>query len=178
MKMFCITTKLCQFVADKNSIESEWGAIIESLQNLQIKYNNVLMQNLGMLSVAKDSFANDFTNQSDANFRYLYLTLLRQKAAEYVIKTRESNPKNWKESIYYQLIDIQTLKIKYGDITLKIRNHMDKYNSLVAKYKSDKDIGSHVAKLSPKLDLLKQTFDNTFEPTEYVRTAYRMYKVL
>jgi hypothetical protein len=63
-------------------------------------------------------------------------------------------------------------------VTFRIRAHMDKYSGLVNKYKSDKEVGEHVAKLGVKLDRLKETFDNTFEPSEYVHTASRMYKVL
>ncbi len=178
MRMFSITTKLCQFTADKNTIESEWESIIEALQGMEIRYDTVLNQNLAMLNIRRNDFVADFAKQSDANMRYTYLTTLRQNAADYVVKMKTANPKGWKENIYYQLTDVQSLKIKYGDVTLRISEHMDKYNSLVNKYKRDKDIGGEVAKLGLKLDHLKETFDNTFEPGEYAHTASRMYKVL
>jgi hypothetical protein len=178
MKMFSVTTKLCQFTADKNMIESEWETIIESLYGMEKSYDTILNQNLAMLNIKRQTFTNEFTKESDANMRYAYLTTLRQSAADYVSKMKETNPKNWKENIYYQLIDVQSLKIKYGDVTLRISEHMNKYGSLVEKYKRDKDIGGEVVKLGVKLDRLKETFDNTFEPGEYAHTASRMYKVL
>lgn len=131
-----------------------------------------------MVDINRTEFTNAFTRESDANKRYLYLTMLRDKAALYVIDMKQRNPKDWKENIYYQLMDVQSLKMKYGDVTYRIREHIDKYNQLIDKYKNNKNIGDHVAKLENKLNDLKQTFDSTFEPIEYVHTATRMYKVM
>jgi len=91
---------------------------------------------------------------------------------------KKQHPKEWKEDIYYQLMDVQSLKVRYGDITYRIKHHINKYTDLVNKYKSNKDIGDHVGKLDEKLDQLKSTFDDTFEPIQYVHSATQMYKVL
>jgi len=176
--MFAVTTTLSQFTTDKNMIDNEWDAITKSLEEMQVYYDSSLNRNLHMVDINRAEFTNAFTRESDANKRYLYLTLLRDKAALYVIEMKQHNPKDWKENIYYQLMDVQSLKMKYGDVTYRIREHIDKYNQLIDKYKNNKNIGDHVAKLENKLNDLKQTFDSTFEPIEYVHTATRMYKVM
>jgi len=176
--MFAVTTTLSQFTTDKNMIENEWDAITKSLEEMQVYYDSSLSRNLHMVDINRTEFTNAFTRESDANKRYLYLTMLRDKAALYVIDMKQRNPKDWKENIYYQLMDVQSLKMKYGDVTYRIREHIDKYNQLIDKYKNNKNIGDHVTKLENKLNDLKQTFDSTFEPIEYVHTATRMYKVM
>jgi hypothetical protein len=138
----------------------------------------VLNRNLRMVSIDRDAITSGFTHQSDANRRYTYLTTLRQRAAEYVLDLKKRDPKDWKEEIYYQLMDVQALKVRYGDVTYRIRHHLDKYNGLIAKYKSNREIGTHVVKLEEKLSQLRSTFDDTFEPVEYVHAATKMYKVL
>ncbi|HXS36996.1 MAG TPA: hypothetical protein VN721_09860 [Flavipsychrobacter sp.] len=177
-KMFAITAKLSQFTTDKNMIEHEWDGITQSLSEMEVYYDSALNRNLRMVNIDRDDFNNEFTRQSDANARYLYLTILRDKAAKYVLDMKGKDPKNWKENIYYQLMDVQSLKMKYGDITYRIRQHIDKYDVLISKYKADPQIGDHVAKLEVKLNQLKETFDSAFEPSEYVHTATRMYKVM
>ena len=177
-KMFAITTTLSQFTTDKNQIENEWEGITESLEEMQVYYDSVINRNMRMLNTDMADVTNNFTRQSDACRRYAYLTSLRQKAGDYVLDRKKKDPKDWKENIYYQLMDVQSIKIRYGDITYRVTHHINKYNVLIAKYKSNKVIGTHVARLDEKLNLLKSTFDDTFEPIQYVHAATRMYKVL
>ena len=177
-KMFAITATLSQFTTDKNLIENEWDGITQSLEEMQVYYDTLINRNLQMLDIQKCDVCNGFTKQSDASKRYAYLTQIRQKAADYVVEMKNKRPKDWKENIYYQLMDVQSVKIRYGDITYRITHHINKYAVLINKYKSNKDIGSHVEKLDEKLNLLKSTFDETFEPFQYVHAATQMYKVL
>ncbi len=177
-KMFALTTTLSQFATDKNLVENEWGGITQSLEEMQVYYDSTLNCNLRMVNVSRCDLTNEFTRESDASKRYIYLTVLRQKAADHVLEMKAKNPKDWKEDIYYQLMDVQALKMKYGDLTYRMRTHIDKYSVLINKYKANKNIGTHVAQLDEKLNHLKATFDDAFEPTQYVHAATQMYKVI
>jgi hypothetical protein len=177
-KMFAITTSLSQFTTDKNQIENEWDGITQSLEEMQVYYDTVMNRNMRMVDLQICDVCNCYTKQSDASKRYQYLTMLRQKAADHVQEMKQKDPKDWKEQIYYQLMDVQSLKIRYGDIAYRITHHINKYSTLIAKYKTNKDIGDHVGRLEEKLGQLRSTFDDTFEPTEYAHAATQMYKVL
>lgn len=177
-KMFAVTTALSQFATDKDQIENEWGGITQSLSEMQVYYDSTLNRNMRMINVDRTDMTNEFTRESDASKRYIYLTILRQKAADYVVAMKAKEPKDWKENIYYQLMDVQSLKMKYGDLTYRIRTHIDKYSTLINKYKTNKNIGTHVARLDEKLNQLKSTFDEAFEPSQYMHSATQMYKVM
>ena len=177
-KMFAVTAALSQFTTDKNLVENEWDGITQSLEEMQVQYDSVIDRNMRMLNFERAEVNNGFTRQSDASRRYVYLTMLRQKAGEYVVAAKKQNPKDWKENIYYQLMDVQSLKVRYGDLTYRIKHHINKYTVLITRYKNNKEIGSNVSKLDDKLNELKSTFDDTFEPTQYVHSATQMYKVL
>ena len=177
-KMFAVTAALSQFTTDKNLVENEWDGITQSLEEMQVQYDTVIDRNMRMLKIDRDDVNNGFTRQSDASKRYTYLTMLRQKAGDYVVDMKKQNPKDWKENIYYQLMDVQSLKVRYGDLTYRIKHHINKYTVLITKYKNNKEIGGNVGKLDEKLNQLKSTFDETFEPTQYVHSATQMYKVL
>ena len=131
-----------------------------------------------MIRIDRAEITNGFTRQSDASRRYNYLSTLREKAADYVLEMKKEHPKDWKENIYYQLMDVQSIKIKYGDITYRIVHHIDKYSLLIGKFKNYRDIGPNVGKLEGKLSQLKATFDDTFEPFQYAHAATQMYKVM
>jgi len=70
-----------------------------------------------------------------------------------------------------------TLKLRFGQLTFDIRGILEKYQELVKKYRNDPEIGMKVQGLEVKLNALSDTFDGTFEPTEYINSATRMYLV-
>ncbi len=177
-RMFSVTASLSQFTTEKNLIENEWEGISLSLGEMQGYYDTVVNRNLDMLGIDRDELTTEFTRQSDASKRYAYLTNLRQQAAQYVIDLKSQEPKDWKENIYYELMDVQSLKVKYGDITYRVKSHIDKYSKLINRFKSNKEIGAHVNALDSRLNQLKATFDDAFEPAQYVHAATQMYKVM
>jgi hypothetical protein len=177
-KMFAITAALSQFTTDKNLIENEWDGITESLDEMQAYYDTMVNNNLKMIKIDRCEFTNQFTHQGDASKRYIYLTTLRKQAADYVLDMIKKDPKDWKENIYYQLMGVQYLKVRYGEITNRIKHHINKYNSIIVKYNNNKQIGSHISTLGDKLNQLKSTFDDAFEPEQYVHSATQMYKVI
>jgi len=177
-RMFTLTVTLSQFNSDKDKIDNEWDDITKSLGQLQEDYDSVLNRNLCMINSPKMAFINCYSKESDADKRYIYLSDLRHKSANEVTQLKTANPKDWKESVYYQLMDVQSLKMQYGDITSRISQHIDKYNALINKYKADKEIGPRMAALQIKLNALKETFDHTFDPKQYKNTVAKMYKLM
>lgn len=176
-KMFSLSVSLSQFTDEKDKIEHEWDLITRSLQSLQEYYDKVLTRNLSMIDIDKSDFTNKFSNENDANKRYLYLSSVRQKTATVVNNLKNISPKEWKEKIYYELADVQLLKIKYGDITTQINHHISQYETLIKKFKNDKNLSARMDLLDSKLVALKDSFDKAFEPAEYTNSIYRMYKV-
>ena len=108
----------------------------------------------------------------------MYLTSLRQKASQLVLNIKKDNPKDWKEKLYFELISIRDLKLKYGELLTEMNLHVAQYDKLISKYKTDKDLGPRMASLETRLNSLKDTFDKTFDPADYINSAYRMYKVM
>jgi hypothetical protein len=176
-KMFLLTAKLSQFDYDKDLIEQQWEIVTKELEKLQIHYDTILNQNLALLSVKHAVYENGFNRETDADKRYQFLTMLRKDASSLVTDRRTADAKNWKQPIYYELMDVQSLKLRFGDLTFDIRGILEKYSELVAKYRNDPEIGLKVQELEVKLNALDDTFDSAFDPTEYINSATRMYLV-
>jgi hypothetical protein len=176
-KMFLLTAKLSQFDYDKDLIEQQWEIVTNDLDKLQIHYDTILNQNLALLKVPRDEYARRFTKETDADQRYQFLTELRKRAASLVTDRRTTDIKTWKQPIYYELMDVQSLKLRFGEQTFEIRGIIGHYNELVMKYKNDPEIGLKVQALGVKLDAMSDTFDSAFDPTEYINSATRMYLV-
>jgi hypothetical protein len=177
MKMFLLTAKLSQFDYDKDLIEQQWEIVTKELEKMQIHYDTILNQNLALLKVTPADYQRHYSKETDADKRYAFLTELRKSASVLVTDRRASDLKAWKQPIYYELMDVQSLKLRFGDLTFDIRGILAKYSELVAKYHSDPEIGLKVQELEVKLNALDDTFDQAFDPTEYINSATRMYLV-
>lgn len=176
-KMFLLTAKLSQFDYDKDLIEQQWDIVSKELEKMQIHYDTILNQNLALLGVKPEEYTNRYTRETDADKRYEFLTELRKKASTLVTDRKAADLKTWKQPIYYELMDVQSLKLRFGDLTFDIRGILSKYNELIAKYKNDPEIGLKVQELEVKLNALDDTFDQNFDPNEYINSATRMYLV-
>lgn len=176
-KMFLLTAKLSQFDYDKDLIGQQWEIVTKELEKLQIHYDTILNQNLALLKVPVAQYQQRFNKETDADERYQFLTALRKEASSLVTDRKTTDAKNWKQPIYYELMDVQSLKLRFGDLTFDIRGILSKYSQLVAKYRNDPEIGLKVQELEVKLNALDDTFDGAFDPTEYINSATRMYLV-
>lgn len=176
-KMITLTMKVSQFDYDKGGIEHEWELITDELLNLQKLYRKSLNSNLAMLKIDTVEFNQNFSAESDAEKRYQYLTALRQKASDYVDVQAVAAPKDWKEAVYNQMMQVQSLKMRFGQITFRINENIIKYSGLFIKYKGDSEIGVKMADLQSKLQNLQEIFDKAFDPLDYINAATRMYKV-
>jgi hypothetical protein len=175
--MFLLIAKLGEFDYDKDLIEQQWEIVTNDLQKMQIHYDTILNQNLALLKIPHEEYIHRFTKETDADQRYQFLTELRKRASGLVTDRRTADIKNWKQPIYYELVDVQSLKLRFGELTFEIRGIMSRYNELVLKYRNDPEIGLKVQALGVKLDAMSDTFDSAFDPTEYINSATRMYLV-
>jgi len=175
--MFELITELGQYTNDKNLIETEWEAIDTELEELKKLYEENLTKNLEILGIKKTEFEKRYSKENDANLRYEYLNELTSIIAKRVKHEKDTNPKNWKNTFYNEMAEIQSLKIRFGSITFRISENINKYNSLIDKYKTAKHIGPKINDLESKLNNLKNAFDKAFNPLEYINAANKMYKV-
>ncbi len=176
--MFLLITKLSQFNHDKGAIEQDWELITKELDELHTHYEAILNQNLKTLGITPSDFNEHFTHENDADKRYSYITGIRKKASELVAAQKETNPKDWKENIYYSLMDIQSIKLRFGNITFRLQDYIEKYNGLLKEYSKDPAMGVKITLLQKKLNELKDIFENAFNPLDYINSATRMYKVV
>lgn len=176
-KMFLITAALAQWNHENEQIEKEWNEITRELESLQKTYVQLIEVNMQMMNLNQSEFNRNFCIEHDAHKRYSYLTSLKETCAAYVRKEKMTQPKHWKEHIYFQMMDIQELKFRFGMITSKIKDNIDRYEVLINRFRNDPNIGRRIASLEPKLSELSDIFDRTFEPSDYITSASRMYRV-
>lgn len=178
MKMLKLTTSIAQFTHDKDLIETEWEAINKSLNELKELQNKALEDNLvEILDIEKKSFTENFTNETDAKKRTQYILDISKIAENKIAEERKKNPENWKQEYHDQMLSVQNLKIRFGMLTFRILENLDKYEKLIQKYQNDPFLRDEMRNLKLKLDLVRNSFESTFNPQEYIKASNEMYIV-
>ncbi|SDS43315.1 hypothetical protein [Christiangramia echinicola] len=178
MKMLKLTTSIAQFTHDKDLIETEWEAITKSLNELKELQNKAMEDNLvEILDIKKKDFTEKFTNETNAKKRTQYILDISKIAENKIVEERKTNPENWKQEYHDQMLAVQNLKIRFGMLTFRILENLEKYEKLIHKYESDPFLKDEMKNLRLKLDLVRNSFESTFNPQEYIKASNEMYIV-
>lgn len=178
MQMFKLTTTVSQFTHDKDLIETEWKVITKSLDELKELQEKAMEDNIvKILKINRNEFKKNFTDETDAKKRTQYIINVSKIAENKIAEEKTRNPENWKQDYYNQMVNVQNLKIRFGTLTFRILENLDKYQSLINKYKNDEFLKPRVAELSLKLNMVRNSFESTFNPQEYIRASNEMYIV-
>jgi hypothetical protein len=172
LEMFKLTTSVSQFTHDKDLIETEWKAITKSLNELQDLQNKAMEENIvKLLGIKSENFQMNFTDETQ------YIIGISNIAENKIADAKKKNPENWKQDYYNQMVSVQNLKIRFGTITFRILENLDKYKTLIDKYKQDQYLKDRATQLELKLDLVRNSFESTFNPQDYIRASNEMYIV-
>lgn len=178
LQMFKLTTTVSQFTHDKDLIETEWKVITKSLDELKALQEKAMEDNIvKILGISRAEFKKNFTDETDAKKRTEYIINVSKIAENKIAEEKNKNPENWKQDYYNQMVNVQNLKIRFGTLTFRILENLDKYQALINKYKDDEFLKTRVAELSLKLNMVRNSFESTFNPQEYIRASNEMYIV-
>jgi len=178
MDMLKLTTSISQFTHDKDLIETEWEGINKSLNELKELQNKAMEDNLvEILEIQKSNFTDNFTNETDAKKRTQYILDISKIAENKIVEERNENPENWKQEYHDQMLTVQNLKIRFGMLTFRILENLDKYEKLIQKYQNDPYLKNEMKNLKLKLDLVRNSFESTFNPQQYIQASNEMYIV-
>lgn len=178
MRMLKLTTSISQFTHDKDLIETEWEGINKSLNELKDLQDKAMKDNLvEILGISKDEFTENFTDETDAKKRTQYILDISKIAENKIVEERAKNPENWKQEYHDQMLRVQNLKIRFGMLTFRILENLNKYEKLIEKYQNDPFLKDEMKNLRLKLDLVRNSFETTFNPQEYIKASNEMYIV-
>ena len=179
MKMFELTAMLSQFVHERDLIEHNWVNLNKELDELQKLQAQCLSENLELLNISSADFHKEFTEQTDANKYFEYIKKVTSNIEQLIKKEHSERPEKWKTRFYYQMQAVQSLKMRFGNLTFRIKENIAQYQNLISKYtKSDiPEMKEKMKDLANKLERLNNAFDKQFSPQAYIRAASQMYIV-
>ncbi|MEO1382885.1 MAG: hypothetical protein AAFV78_06610, partial [Bacteroidota bacterium] len=114
--------------------------------------------------------------ETDALKRLDYLNSLKQMVEKKVKEEKRRNDEAWKNKMYYDMQTVQSLKIRFGNITFEIKENLNRYEEILRKYQENDLIGDRILILKGKQENLSSAFNDAFNPQNYITDAVRMYK--
>lgn len=178
IKMFKLAAVLSQFTHEKNLIETEWNSITKNLEELQSLQQTAFTENFkDILGITRNEFIINFLDENDAIKRFNYIKEITELIEAKIDFQKAKDPETWKEDFYKQMVTVQSIKIRFGTLTFRIQENIEKYQILIDMYKDDPIIGQRIRDLESKLNSLKNTFESTFSPQEYIKSSTNMYVV-
>lgn len=176
-KMLSVTMILGQYTSDIKLIENEWKEIDSSLAELQGLYTKYVAYNLNLINEPNRNYNSHFALETNGMKKLDYLNKLKEIAGKRVVSEQKNNPNKWKQTFYYEMEKVQAIKIRFGEITIRIKQNFDQYNDLISRYEKNELMTAHMKELKEKLNNLKKNFSDSFNSEDYISDANTMYSI-
>ncbi|MEL6133238.1 MAG: hypothetical protein AAFR59_07730, partial [Bacteroidota bacterium] len=142
--MFELTMILSQYTHDINLVETGWNTTTKELEELQRLQANTLVDIFQFLDIKNDDFREMYLEQTDALKRLDYLNSLKRTVEQKVRDEKGRNDEAWKNKMYYDMQTVQSLKIRFGNITFNMKENLDRYEKILQKYEGNELIGDRI----------------------------------
>ncbi|MEO0640517.1 MAG: hypothetical protein AAFY70_12375, partial [Bacteroidota bacterium] len=159
-----------------NLVETGWNKTTKELEELQQLQANTLLDIFQFLEIKNEDFREMYLEETDALKRLDYLNSLKQMVEKKVKEEKRRNDEAWKNKMYYDMQTVQSLKIRFGNITFEIKENLNRYEEILRKYQENDLIGDRILILKGKQENLSSAFNDAFNPQNYITDAVRMYK--
>jgi len=177
-QVLVLLNSIGQFESEKSILDNEWKTIDSELRELQSEYK-VLVDNqitfYGIDKVKYNTFLSATLDADIDNFK----VYSREKILDKLQALESGNHQNWMGSVETYMYQVQSIRIRFGELTGRMLNNIEKYEKLFSKYTDPNKFSSEfVAKAKDlKIDLaqVKENFILQFKPNKYIEDSAVMY---
>jgi len=177
-KVLVLLNSIGQFESEKSILDNEWKTIDSELRELQSEYK-VLVDNqitfYGIDKVKYNTFLSATLDADIDNFK----VYSRERILDKLQSLESGNNQNWMGSVETYMYQVQSIRIRFGELTGRMLNNIEKYEKLFSKYTDPNKFSSEfVAKAKDlKIDLaqVKENFILQFKPNKYIEDSAVMY---
>ncbi|WP_405608649.1 hypothetical protein [Polaribacter sp. Asnod1-A03] len=177
-EVLILLNSIGQFESEKSILDNEWKSIDSELKELQSEYKTLVDDQITFYGIDKSKY-NIFlsaTLDSDIGKFKVY-------SKEQVLKKLQSlengNNTNWMGNVETYMHQVQSIRIRFGQLTGRMLDNIEKYEKLFSKYTDPKKFSAEfVTKakdLGTDLKQVKENFILQFKPNKYIEDSAVMY---
>lgn len=177
-KVLTLLNSIGQFEAEKSIIDNEWKIIDNDLKELQKEYKKLLDFQINFYGIDRLKYQNFLTATLDSDVEEFKL-YSKEKILSKLGTLEKQNKPNWMGSVERYMYQVQSIRIRFGQLTSRMLTNIEQYETLFSKYNDANKFSSEFIKKAAdlKVDLaeVKKNFVLTFNPNQYIEDSAIMY---
>lgn len=177
--MLEILATIGQFEQQKAIIDHEWILINKELEQLKEENTELLESQLDYYGMDKDSYKKEYLKATLDNDRDDYKRQCREQIQSSLAEMDKNPNSEWLEDVEIYMYKVQSLRLRFGELTSRMLNNIDKYNELIAIFSDNKkfpvEFTNKLASVSTALQSVRSTFYKSFNPAKYIQDSTIMY---
>ena len=168
-----------QFNSQKQILDNEWNMIDRELSILGGEFKTVLYSQMKFYKIDTLHYKEYFVNETSETKRDKF-KLGTQASITATIKEIESkNQFVWVGNVEKHMYQVQSLRLRFGHLTLRMLETLNKYQILVQMYNNDKvypeTFVKNVKDLQDSITRVKDKFQINFLPQKYIEDSATMF---
>ncbi len=177
-EMLNVLNTASQFSQQQSIIDNEWKSINEELNKLENEYNRLLEEQakyygLDMSAVAQ--YQNATLDSELETIKNKFRKSINNKISEW----EKQGNKDWLTEIERFMVKTQSLRQRFGQLTLRMKSNIGKYQELITHFsKNDsfaEEFRTKLRDLESSIDQVDSNFNAVFNPSKYIEDSAVMY---
>ncbi|MCG1037556.1 hypothetical protein [Polaribacter sargassicola] len=177
-QVLTLLNSIGQFESEKSILDNEWKTIDGELKELQSEYKTLVDEQITFYDIdkAKYNLFLSATLDSDISKFKVYS---REKVLKKLQFLDNGNNQNWMGKVETYMHQVQSIRIRFGQLTGRMLDNIEKYEKLFSKYtdpnKFSSEFVTKAQDLGTDLKQVKENFILQFKPNKYIEDSAVMY---
>jgi len=177
-QVLVLLNSIGQFESEKSILDNEWKTIDSELKELQSEYKVLVDNQIAFYDIDKGKYNTFLAATLDADIGK-FKVYSRKKILEKLQSLEKGNNQNWMGKVETYMHQVQSIRIRFGQLTGRMLNNIEKYEKLFSKYtdpnKFSAEFVTKAKELGTDLKQVKENFILQFKPNKYVEDSAVMY---
>ena len=177
-QMLNVLNTASQFSQQQSIIDNEWKSINEELNKLENEYNRLLEEQANYYGLSLSS-VKQYQNATLDSERELIKNKFRKAINDKIANWEAQNNKNWLTEVERFMVKTQSLRQRFGQLTLRMKSNIAKYKELITQFSKNDNFAEEFCTklhdLQSSIDQVDANFDAVFNPSKYIEDSAVMY---
>jgi ElaB/YqjD/DUF883 family membrane-anchored ribosome-binding protein len=176
--MLNVLNTASQFSQQQSIIDNEWRSINDELNKLENEYNRLLEEQAtyyGLNMVMVKQYQNATLDSERETLKNNFRRAINTKIGA---MEKEHN-KEWLTEVERFMVKTQSLRQRFGMLTLRMKSNIAKYNELIVQFSKNEllpeEFRSKIKELQSSIDQVNANFNAVFNPSKYIEDSAVMY---
>ncbi len=177
-EMLNVLNTASQFSQQQSIIDNEWKSINEELNKLENEYNRLLEEQAKYYGLDMSAVA-QYQNATLDSERETLKNKFRKSINNKISEWEKQGNKDWLTEIERFMVKTQSLRQRFGQLTLRMKSNIGKYQELITHFsKNDsfaEEFRTKLRDLESSIDQVDSNFNAVFNPSKYIEDSAVMY---